>query len=86
MANTWKVQDARKHFDELLQASLAKGPQIVAEDGVEVAALLPIEHWRRLEKMPGRSLKELLLAPEARTGSLVPPRVRRPRRPPPSFD
>jgi prevent-host-death family protein len=86
MSKTWRIQEAKTRFDEFLQASLAEGPQIVAEDGVEMAALLPIEHWRRLEKTPRRSLKELLLAQEARTDALVPPRVNRPRRQPPTFD
>lgn len=86
MVKTWRVQDAKTRFDEFLQASLAEGPQIVAEDGVEMAALLPIEHWRRLEGTPKPDLKELLLALEPRTENLVPPRIRRRRRKPPVFD
>ena len=80
MAKTWCIKDAKTRFDEFLQASLAEGPQIVAEDGVEMAALLPIEYWRRLERMPTPDLKELLLAPEARTDALVAPRIDRRRR------
>ena len=78
MSKTWQIQDAKTRFDEFFQASLSEGPQIVADNGVEMAALIPIEHWRRLEKAPRRSLKELLLAPEARTENLVPPRVNHP--------
>ena len=36
--------------------------------------LVPIEQWRRLEKMARPNLKELLLTPEARTKALTPPR------------
>ena len=86
MVKTWRVQDAKTRFDEFLQASLSEGPQIVAEDGVEMAALLPIEHWRRLEGMPKPDLKELLLAPEARTDALVAPRIDRRRRTPASIE
>ena len=86
MAKTWRIEDAKTRFDELLEASLADGPQILADNGVEMAALLPIEHWRRLEKSPSPDLKELLLAPEPRTENLVPPRIRRRRRKPPVFD
>ena len=86
MAKTWRIQEAKSRFDEFLQASLAEGPQILAEDGVEMAALLPIEHWRRLEGLPKPDLKELLLAPEPRTENLAPPRTRRRRRKPPVFD
>ena len=67
MTNTWQVQDARARFSELLKTSLAEGPQIVTRRGVETAVLVPIDQWRRLEKMSSPNLKELLLAPEART-------------------
>ena len=71
MTNTWQVQDARARFSELLKTSLAEGPQIVTRRGVEIAVLVPIDQWRRLEKMGSPNLKELLLAPEARTDSLT---------------
>ena len=40
----------------------------------EAAVLVPIEPWRRLQAAARPSLKDLLLAPEARTERLVPPR------------
>ena len=72
MTKTWQVQDARARFSELLKTSLAEGPQIVTRRGVETAVLVPIDQWRRLEKMGSPNLKELLLAPEARTDTLTP--------------
>ena len=39
--------------------------------GVETDVLVPIEQWRRLEKMTRPGLKELLLAPEARKEELT---------------
>jgi prevent-host-death family protein len=74
MTKTWQVQDARARFSELLETSLAEGPQIVTRRGVATAVLVPIDQWRRLEKMSSPNLKELLLAPEARTDALTPPR------------
>ena len=74
MTKTWQVQDARARFSELLKTSLAEGPQIVTRRGVETAVLVPIDQWRQLEKMSSPNLKELLLAPEARTDSLIPQR------------
>ena len=74
MNNTWEVQDAGTRFSEMLETSLAEGPQIVTKRGVETAVLVPIEHWRRLETMAKPDLKELLLAPEPRTETLTPPR------------
>ena len=72
MSKTWQVQDAKARFSELLETSLTEGPQIVTKRGVEAAVLVPIDEWRRLEKRARPDLKELLLAPEARTDALTP--------------
>jgi prevent-host-death family protein len=76
MHKAWQVQDAKARFSEFLDASLEEGPQIVTRRGVEAAVLVPIEQWRRMEKMTKPSLKDLLLAPEPRTEELTPPRTR----------
>ena len=82
MGRRWAVQDAKSKFSEFLDTTLAEGPQIVTKRGVEAAVLLPIEHWRRLEQMTRPDLKELLLASEARTEDLTPPRRQHRRRTP----
>ena len=74
MSRKWPVQDAKSRFSELLETTLAEGPQIVTRQGVETAVLVPFEEWRMLERMSKPRLKELLLAPEARTENLAPPR------------
>lgn len=66
----------------MLDTTLAEGPQIVTRRGVETAVLLPIDQWRRLEKLTRPDLKELLLAPEARTNHLTSPRRQHRRRAP----
>ena len=86
MSNVWQVQDAKARFSELLATSLAEGPQIVTKRGVEKAVLVPIEQWRRMEKLAKPNLKELLLAPEPRTEALVPPRREFRRRAAPQFE
>lgn len=80
MPKTWQVQDAKARFSEFLDASLKEGPQIVTRRGVETAVLVPIEQWRRMEKTAKPSLKDLLLAPEPRTGQLTAPRQTHSRR------
>ena len=82
MSRKWSVQEARARFNELLAACEADGPQIITKHGEETAVLLPIVQWRKLEKMIKPDLKDLLLAPEARTEELTPPRVKRLRRTP----
>lgn len=51
MSTTWPVEDAESGFDELLDAALAEGLQVVTRRGVKTATLIPIEQWRRLERM-----------------------------------
>ena len=77
MSKTWQVQEAKARFSALLETSLAEGPQIVTKRGVAAAVLVPIDQWRRLEQMTKPDLKELLLAPEARTDALTPREKRR---------
>lgn len=86
MGEAWQVHEAKARFSEFLEASINRGPQIVTRRGVETAVLLPIEQWRRLQKTAQPDLKALLLAPEARTETLTPPRARHVRRPVPIFE
>lgn len=76
MTKIWPVQDAKARFSEFLEASLREGPQIVSRRGVETAVLVPIDQWRKMERMAKPTLKDLLLAPEPRTETLTPPRER----------
>ncbi|MDE2824333.1 MAG: type II toxin-antitoxin system prevent-host-death family antitoxin [Chloroflexota bacterium] len=76
MSRRWPGQDAKMQFSELLETALAEGQQVITKHRVQIAMLLPIEQWRRTECMTRSDLKELLLAPEARTEDLTPPRRR----------
>jgi hypothetical protein len=53
---------------------------------VEAAVLVPIEQWRRLEKMTQPNLKDLLLAAEPRVEELTPPRKKHRHRATPVFE
>lgn len=70
----WPVQHAKARFSELLDACQREGPQVVSRRGIETAVLVPIEEWRRVQEAERPSIKELLMAPEARTDTLVPAR------------
>ena len=82
MSKTWQVQDAKARFSELLETSLAEGPQIVTKRGVETAVLVPIDEWRRLEKRAKPDLKATAAlsrgahgCTDAATTAASPPRV-----------
>ncbi|MDE0063874.1 MAG: prevent-host-death protein [Gammaproteobacteria bacterium] len=66
--------------------SLTEGPQIVIRRGVQTAVLIPIDEWRRLKRAAGPRVKDLLLAPEARTEALTAPRTVERLRPTPNLD
>mgnify|MGYP006169799213 FL=1 len=70
---TWPVKDAKVRFSELLDACLFEGPQMVTRHGTEVAVLVPLQQWRRLQSAARPSLKELLLSDQARADMVVPP-------------
>lgn len=71
LTRVWQVQEAKARFSEMLESSVSEGPQLVTKRGVEAAVLVSVDHWRRLQKLARRNLKELLLAPEARTEELI---------------
>jgi antitoxin Phd len=79
--NTWPVQDAKARFSEFLEACLSEGPQMVTKRGAEAAVLMPVQEWRRLQSAARPSLKQLLLADNARAELIVPARGRAKRRP-----
>ena len=67
---------------ELLDTTIAEGPQIVTKRGVETAVLVPSSSGGGWNGWPGRTSRSLLLTPEARTEDLAPPRGQHRRRPP----
>ncbi len=64
--DVWSVQNAKAKFSEFLENCLQSEPQIVTKRGQEVAVLVSIEEWKRLQTRAKPSLKELLLTDEAR--------------------
>ena len=80
MTDTWKAQDAKARFSELLDATIARGPQIVTRRGVEEAVVVPIAQWRKLDTSTRPNIKDWLLGPGPRTEDLVPPRKKHRRR------
>jgi antitoxin Phd len=81
----WPVQDAKARFSELLEASLTSGPQMVTRRGEEMAVLVRVDHWRKLQEATRPRLKELLLGAAPRAVPVAPRRARR-RREPPAFE
>ena len=45
----WQVQEAKQRFSELLRAVQSDGPQIVTRHGEEIAVVLDIADFHRLQ-------------------------------------
>ncbi len=72
--HTWPVQDAQARFNDLLQACLDEGPQIVTQKGAQAAVLVPIGQWQHLQASARPTLKQLLLSDQARADMVLPSR------------
>jgi prevent-host-death family protein len=61
MSGTWKLQDAKNRFSEVVNEAARSGPQIVTRRGKETAVVLSIQDYRRLVR-PELGLVEFLRA------------------------
>jgi antitoxin Phd len=68
---TWSAQDAGQRFEELLDACIEEGPQMVAVGGIDTAVLVAASTWAAMQPVTRHTLKELLLSDSARTETLV---------------
>jgi antitoxin Phd len=82
----WPVQDAKSRFSELLETCQREGPQLVTKRGENAAVLVPIAEWQRLSRPKYATIKDWLLADEARGDLNIPPRRKWRLRPPPELD
>ena len=59
MESTWKLQDAKNRFSEVVTRAESSGPQIVTRRGQEAAVVMSMEDYRRLVQ-PDVDLVEFL--------------------------
>jgi antitoxin Phd len=78
----WPVQNAKARFSALLETCLKEGPQMVTRRGADVAVLVPLSEWERLQAAARPTLKELLLTAAPRGNLHIPARGRLSRRKP----
>jgi prevent-host-death family protein len=53
--SSWKLQDAKNHFSEVVDSALTKGPQEVTKRGKHAVVILSFELYQQLIK-PKKSL------------------------------
>ena len=78
---SWPVHEAKARFSELLEKSIAEGPQIVTKRGVETAGILREYKRKRYFKSNGELQREKAkAAARRRTKRFRGPRPLRPAR------
>lgn len=55
---TWQLQEAKSRFSELVDRTLAEGPQLVTRHGVEAVVVIAAADFHRMHS--GLSLREVL--------------------------
>jgi len=58
--NTWKLQDAKAHFSEVVRRARTEGPQMVTLRGKEAVVVLSVEDAAERTPGSGLSLVEFL--------------------------
>jgi len=61
MKNTWRMNEARRNFGQVVDRTVAQGAQIITRRGKKVIVILPYEEYERLTGRTG-SLSQFLLA------------------------
>jgi antitoxin Phd len=82
----WQLQDAKARFSELIEDTLARGPQVVTRRGIDTAVVVSFDEWRRLNERSGRTWKDVLLGDGPRFDLPLPKRGIHKSRKSPVFD
>ncbi len=60
----WQMQDAKAKFGEVVRRATAEGPQIVTYRGADMAVVLSVDEYRRLEAKRPSFVDHLLNGPK----------------------
>lgn len=73
-SNKWQLQDAKARFSEVVDRAQSEGPQVVTRRGEDAVVVVSARQWAATSKAKTFSIKDWLMAPEARTDDLIPKR------------
>jgi prevent-host-death family protein len=60
MKNSWKLQDAKAHFSQVVQDALKKGPQYVTLRGTQAVVIISVEQYNK-SRSHKKSFRDFLL-------------------------
>ena len=64
-SSTWQLQDAKARFSELVQKTLADGPQVITRRGKPAVVMVSSEEYARLTRKGSDFISFLRSAPRA---------------------
>lgn len=70
----WQLQEAKARFSELIDDTLEKGPQVVTRRGIDIAVVVSIDEWHKLNDENRLTWKDVLLGDGPRFEIPVPRR------------
>lgn len=73
MPVTWKLQDAKARFSQLVNDAMSEGPQFVTKHGRDAVVVISTEHYRELLAERPTFVSYLLSAPKVEEFE-IPPR------------
>ena len=50
MIQQWQLQDAKNRFSEVVDNAMQQGPQVITKQGKEVAVVISIEEYRKMQQ------------------------------------
>jgi prevent-host-death family protein len=52
MTRTWTFEEAQERLDEIVDAAIRDGPQVITRDGVETVVILSLADYQKLTSNP----------------------------------
>lgn len=48
MKNQWQLQEAKKHFTEVIEKAVHEGPQVITRRGVDTVMIISIQEYQNV--------------------------------------
>ncbi|MBI9045015.1 MAG: type II toxin-antitoxin system Phd/YefM family antitoxin [Anaerolineaceae bacterium] len=71
MHNIWQLQNAKSKFSELVERTLAYGPQIITKRGVKTVVVMTYDEYKKLKEPQGKFSQFMLNSPLAGSQLLI---------------
>lgn len=67
----WQIQEAKNKLSELIDRTLAEGPQVITRHGVEVVVVMPAAGYRKLTARKQKLGDFFMASPLHKSGLII---------------